>query len=381
MRTLYITNTYLQGRSGVVNASKAFVNAFAELSEAMTVVYPQQNGYEVEDVDGQNVELYPVDDHRNKVAKFCSLVVGKMHRYSKETVKLFDREKFDVAVFDTSIVSSRLIEKARRKGLKVITIHHNYEMEYIKGDTRTLLKYPLLFWTSKYEKQAVRSSNLNLTLTETDAKSLMAHYDKNGKFDVLGTFEFKKDIILSAVDTHERSSMVFVITGQLYSIQTEQSLIPWIERYYSLLKCQYPSAKVVIAGRNPSDTLIETCRDHGIEIIPSPKDIDAIVKVGDYYICPTELGSGLKLRIMDGLKQGLMVLAHERSARGYEEMIEKGVLFSYNDSKSFIDGIINIVERKVSRSDVQNAYLSYFSYEAGVARLRRILKKHVFLTE
>lgn len=378
MRTLYITNTYLFGRSGVVNASKAFINAFAELSESMTLVYPQQNRYEVEDIDGQNIKLYPVDDHRSKVTKFCSLLAGKMHRYSKETVKLFDSEKFDVVVFDTSNVSSRLIKRARSKGLKVITIHHNYEMEYIKGDTRTILKYPLLFWTLKYEKQAVRCSDLNLTLTPTDAKSLMTHYDKDGRFDVLGTFEYKRNI-LPAAETHEVGSMVFVITGQLYSIQTEQSLLPWMEKYYKLLKNQYASAKVVIAGRSPSDTLIKACVNHEIEIIPSPKDIDAIVKSGDYYICPTELGSGLKLRIMDGLQQGLMVLAHERSARGYEEMKEKGVLFSYHDTQSFIDGLTNMVERRALRTDVRKAYLSYFSYEAGVARLGRILKKHGIL--
>lgn len=378
MRILYITNTYLQGRSGVVNASKAFVNAFAELSESMTVVYPQYNNYEVEDINGQNIKLYPIEDHRSKVAKFCSLLAGKMHRYSKETVLLFDRERFDVVVFDTSNVSARLIKKARNNGLRVITIHHNYEMEYIKGDTRTILKYPLLFWTLKYERQAVRCSDLNLTLTSTDAKSLMTHYDKGGRFAVLGTFEYKKNI-LPVADIREEGSMVFVITGQLYSLQTEQSLLPWMEKYYTLLKRQYPDAKVVIAGRNPSETLINACRNHGIEIIPSPKDIDAIVKAGDFYICPTELGSGLKLRIMDGLQQGLMVLAHERSARGYEEMIEKGVLFSYHDSQSFVDGLTNMLERRVDRSDVQKTYLSYFSYEAGVARLGRILKKHGIL--
>lgn len=378
MRTLYITNTYLQGRSGVVNASKAFINAFAELSESMTLVFPQKPENYIPEINTNNVELIPIEDKRNKILKLCGFILGKMHRFSDETIQLFNKECYDIVVFDSSVTSSCLIKKARNRGLKVITIHHNYEIEYVKGDKNSILKIPLLFWTYIYEKQSVCYSNLNLTLTLNDAMSLKKHYDKDGRYEVLGTFEYKHSNN-QVTEAHSRNSMTFVITGQLYSIQTEQSLFPWIKKYYTLLNKQYPDAKVVVAGRNPSEKLIKVCRVNGIEIIPSPNDIDAIVRGGDYYVCPTELGSGLKLRIMDGLQQGLMVLTHERSARGYEKMMERHVLFSYNDSQSFIDALNRMVENKANRNTVYKAYLDYFSYEAGVERLEKILKKYELL--
>jgi hypothetical protein len=43
MRTLFITNTYLDGNSGGVYATKAYINAFAQLSETMTLVYAMKD--------------------------------------------------------------------------------------------------------------------------------------------------------------------------------------------------------------------------------------------------------------------------------------------------------------------------------------------------
>jgi hypothetical protein len=378
MRTLYITNTYLFGRSGVVNASKAFVNAFAALSDSMTLVYPQQNDYIVEDIMKQNVKLFPVYDNRSKIVKAISFLLGNLHRFSNETIDLFDKEKFDVVIFDSSPVSYHLIKKAKQRGLKTITIHHNNQIEYTKDDTRPLLKYPLLFWTRKFEKQSVCNSDLNVSLTQTDAQSLRSYYKNDAKFEVLGVFEYNKSCSMTQLSS-DHESMTFVITGQLYSLQTENSLLPWINKYYVLLKEQYPNAKVIVAGRSPSDKLISTCRENGIEIIPSPEDIDAIVSKANYYICPTELGSGLKLRIMDGLKFGLEVLAHERSARGYEYMMENEVLYKYNDQQSFIDSLKRMVSLHKKRSEVQKIYHNYFSYAAGEKRLETILKKYNFL--
>lgn len=378
MKTLYITNTYLAGRSGVVNASKAFVNAFAALSNVVTVVYPQDGNYQVEDVKGDNVEFIPIEDKRSKITKFIGILIGKTHRYSKETTALFDKTQYDVVVFDSSIVSFRLIKKAKNAGLKTITIHHNYQIEYTKDDERSILKFPLLFWTYRFEKEAVCYSDLNLTFTKSDEYSLREHYKKTAEIDVVSLFEHTKTDLIACKNAKNKR-MSFVITGQLYSLQTVNSLLPWLKNYFPLLKKTYPEAELIVAGRRPSQKLINACEENGVVIIPSPEDIDAIVRGSDYYICPTALGSGMKLRIMDGLKNGLCVLTHERSARGYEEMIRRGVVYEYHDTNSFLTSLKAMVNSKKDHRTIIETYYGWFSLESGINRLKAILNRHQIL--
>ena len=375
MKCLYITNTYLHGRSGVVNASKAFINAFAALSNSFTLVCPSNNENAIEDINANNICVVPVADKRSSIVKFVQLLFGKIHRFSDETKKLFDKSKYDLVVFDASPVTFHLIKVAKQAGLKTITIHHNYQMEYVKDDTDTILKYPLLFWTYISERQAVINSDINLTLTQSDADSLKIHYCRSAVFEVVGVFEHSpqiKDVVVNSINKRH-----FVITGQLSSLQTKNSLLPWINNYYPIIRSVFPDSKLTIAGRNPSDDLIKVCKSNGIEIIPSPDNIDSIVKDADYYICPTSLGSGLKLRIMDGMKYGLSVLSHEKSARGYEEMMKKGILYSYSDEDSFKRNLNSMVSNSISKQTVIDIYYSWFSFEAGKERLKTILDKYI----
>lgn len=99
--------------------------------------------------------------------------------------------------------------------------------------------------------------------------------------------------------------------------------------------------------------------------------MSAVLARGRYYICPTELGGGLKLRIMDGLKAGLPVLTHAVSARGYE-VFEGFCLFSYRDEDSFRHALDQLLSRPVDPISVQARYREVFSFDAGVERMRTI---------
>lgn len=375
MKTLFIENAYLEGHSGVTYAAKAFVNLFAKVSEEMVLVYPDKN-YKLDNMPS-NVSLLPVVDKRCKIVKFLEYIFGVTHRYGKETIRLFDPNRFDVVVFDASPVSFRLIKKVKRAGLKAITIHHNYQIEYAKDDTRLLLKYPTLFWTRIFEREAVQNSDLNLTLTNKDATSLADNYGHDNRFEVIGVCEFTDS--RNSISPNNNHTPTFIITGQLSSIQTEKPLIDWINNYYPTLKKCIEDSRLIIAGKNPSERLIALCKENGIIIIPSPKDMAPILNEGDFFICPTSMGSGLKLRVLDGLRCGLKVLCHERSARGFEELEKNGVVFSYDNLSSFREKLIAMINCDKGKEDVYSLYQKTFSQQAGQIRLTNILHKYGFI--
>ena len=103
----------------------------------------------------------------------------------------------------------------------------------------------------------------------------------------------------------------------------------------------------------------------------------------DVYICPTCVGGGLKLRIMDGLKAGLPVLTHAVSARGYDEFSNANIMFIYDTRDSFRKSL-NKLLMELNKGDlnnvlIKNLYNSVFSFESGVKRLKEILQQNNFL--
>jgi glycosyltransferase involved in cell wall biosynthesis len=380
MRTLFIEYSYLKGNSGGIYAARTHINLFAQLSEKLTLIYPYKSGMSPEGISVNNVELIPYEDNRSNISKFIHLCLGFVHRYYN-IEDFFDKEKFDLVVFDNSVVSSRLINKAKQRGLKTITIHHNYQIEYLLADCDKLTLAPELFWTKIYEGQAVKYSDLNITLTPQDIDLLKNHYDESAKFEVLGVYES------SFTHTHETNiavkplsnGHVYAITGGLSSKQTEDSLIRWINTYYPILKETDPLANVIIAGNKPSERLQKSANISGISLIPSPKDMSVILENADVYICPIDCGGGLKLRIMDGLKAGLPVISHSVSVRGYERMVEDQLIFSYNSKDEFRSNILKIVNYNFDKREIIEKYRNLYDFKVGVENLRQILKRNNFI--
>ncbi len=373
MKTLFIVYTYLGGHGGGVYAERTNANIFAALSEKMTILYPYKEGEDLKGINTEGLELIPVIDKRGKIRKFFDLVVGKVHRYKLDE-SFFDKNRFDVVVFDNSVVSSRLIKRFNKAGIKTITIHLNYQIQYLMGDGSRLTLLPNLFWTWIYEGQAVRNSDLNFTLTQQDVELLQKHYSKEAKMEVLGVFEYGPGETID-LPTRPRGHQ-YVMTGGLGSKQTEDSLLKWIQEYYPILKETDKEAQLTIAGSNPSVRLSQVVQKEGIKLVASPPDMKPILLNADYYLNPVDCGGGLKLRNLDGLKYGLPVLTHKVSLRGYEKMQKQGFVFSYENKEEFAFGVRQLMTIKDEKKDIRQKYLEQYKFENGVQYLKGILTKH-----
>ena len=369
MKTLFITHHYLGGNGGGVFASRAFINAFAELSDEMALLYPMKEGADPEHIN-PDVRSVPVWDERSKPQKVLDLLTGHSNRFEKVGQFIGD-EHFDMVVFDTSLVVHGIIDHFKKQGAQVVTIHHNYQYEYFRDNTSFPIRLPVLFWSRRFESEAVRKSDLSLTLTEADKQLLQHHYGTGHEyFAVTGAFEYERRTIPSFPEINECR---FLITGDLSARQTERSLLPWLEDYYPLLKDVFPEATLTLAGKSPSKALVQKAEGKGIDVISSPESMLPVLAEARYYICPTSLGGGLKLRVMDGLSAGLPVLCHQVSARGYEPFIESGLLLPYDNPSSFLVQLEKLKSLRVDKQQLIGRYKQLFSFESGKKRLAQFV--------
>lgn len=372
MKTLFITRDYLHGHGGGVYASRAYINAFAEISSYMDLVYPIKPNAEAQALSDKITHLYPVDFGIPKWRKGIRMICGKISPYDNLPERFFDRTKYDVVVFNNSCVSQGLIEKFKRANIRIITIHHNYEMEYLKDNLSPFPWFANFIATYFTEKKAFQQSDLNLTLTKDDITLLKKNYGGNAPTEVLGVFEYR-DQEYKRRELRNRTTPTFIITGDLSMPQTYNSLSEWVRTYYPTLKRVVPNARLLIAGKKPTLELRYLCEKNNIVLIPSPENMEEVLKQGDYYICPISKGGGLKLRILDGLKSGMPVVTHAVSARGYDTLVEGDIVFKYSSVEEFEKSILQILNLNVSKNEILEEYQRLFSFRSGISRLRNII--------
>lgn len=389
MKVLFITYHFLDENGGGSFASRAFVNAFSEIADSCTLIYPDRGKPIVGFIHNKCIPI-GIKEKRSSVRKTIDLVIGKINRFSHVVDSKMNAFNPDFVVFDNSLCCAGLIEKVKLMNKKTITIHHNYMPEYYCGTKPyTGLKSPLLnlifqFYIKKVERAAIQYSELNLTLTNQDIQLLYNHYNpsKTSKIVKLGCFEPEKTPILNV--NHElknnfaqNKKLCFIITGSLSSYQSEFSIVTFLEDFYSELLNKFPESKLIIAGKNPSMKMRSICHKFpSISLVANPMNMQEIISMGDIYICPTCLGGGLKLRVMDGLKAGLPVISHIVSSRGYEEFKNANCMFTYDNKFTFkecLDKVISIKNMQIRKDTIINTYESIFSFESGVTRLRNIL--------
>lgn len=389
MKVLIVTHHTLDANSGGSFASRAYINAIAEIADDCRLLYPD-NGSKIETYISEKVEKRGIKNRVSKIGKLIDIYRGRINRYHSVFFNEVEAFKPDWVVFDNSRSSAAYVRKLKQMGTKTITIHHNYEMQYYKGSKPPVLwRFPFLYYMKNAEKNAVLYSDINLTLTNEDIQLLKNNYIKEKefapRFECIGMFEYARNtsfVYAKNRESHFEKEFYFAISGSLADHQTEVSLIPFLKEYYPIILNKYPKAKLVIAGRNPSDLLQNICASHSsIELVANPVDMSSILSQADFYICPTNVGGGLKLRIMDGLKLGLPVLTHEVSARGYDVFKENGTLVAYSDLDSFEKKLDLLVLSKISKNEIVNRYDTYFSFEAGVERLRKIFNDFIIVCQ
>lgn len=381
MKALFITQHNPFGKKGGGSmASHAYLRAVSDCFNGnIDLICASVIRYEEDNLD-ENIHLeniiYAPD--RTKFEKILSVFNGHLNRYITFSIHYLKEHKgvYDYIFFDHNGIGGPLVSVAKKLGIKTVTIHHNLEQEYFSDNTFGLKKKLLLPHVIRWEKKAYKESDINLFLTRQDEIAFKQLYGTTvGKNYVIGSFEFKDYEEPYNLNYASNEKLTFIITGSLLNYQTIDGIKYFFSELYQLLPSD---CQIIISGREPTEEVISLCSEHAnVMLIPNPEIMDEIIMRADIYICPTRIGGGLKLRVMDGVRNGLPVLVHSRSARGFDSFLGQPCFKVFNDQQTFQIGLTSIINdiknNCYSRKDICSIYKEKFSYDAGRDRLSSIL--------
>lgn len=378
-RLLFITRHRLSENNGGANGSKGFIRCFAALFDNCSIIFPELE--DTASVIPSCYKLFPCHDGRYKIQKGLDCYRAILSPLARFALSHLKGHTYDVVVIDHSFIATKpLIRAIKESGAKLITIHHNVERDYLNDNRRQFslaFRIPYIYYAKKAERDSLRGSDVNLTVTERDAEVFRTWYEGLNVYP-WGNYEYKP--IPDKTFARQTSTRTFIITGSLCFIQSLQPILEFVARYWPIVIAHHPDARLLIAGRNPSPKLLQVCAQQpAVNIIPNPKNMEILVQSADYYICPINAGSGRKLRVMDGLRQGLPVLCHEVALSGYESMQESHCLFPYHDEVSFEKSMEQMMTTEHHPQSIYQSFKEHFSIEAGTARLSEILKQNAII--
>lgn len=374
MNILFITKDDPFKFGGGSFATRAYLKAFSDLCDGnITVVLPSECKIDSAIRVKQYIRVRP----RSFLNRIAFVFTGHLHRNIKTVKNLLKKSysEYDLCVFNNCKVSTGLIDVVRHYNIRTTTIHHNVEPEYVRDNTRNfIIRSILLYHVRRAEKKSYALSDYNLFLTNQDKDFFHDHYPKNNSInEVLGVFEFNSLPVVKPKIVNQRH-IVFAITGSLCTIQGVDGVKYFFKNLYQYLP---ENCEVVISGRTPTKEIMDICDCYpNVKLIPNPYDMSSIIEKADIYICPTRLGGGLKLRVMDGLRLGIPVITHSCSARGYDNFYDSPFFKTFetkNEFKIGIEQLICYIESQCfSRINVRELYAQLFSYDAGLNRLEAI---------
>lgn len=324
-----------------------------------------------------NVSFFPVKK-RNKLAKCMIPFTGILHRHNDVTKRLLEKNHYEYCIFDHNSIAGSLVDLCKNKGIKTIVLNHNFEYDYFRDNnsgTKCLLLLPQI---KRNEQKSYLECDYNIFLTEEDKEQFAEVYGKSNTISIVGGCFNDKNYVskeLIGAPLH-KDNVTIIISGTMGNVQNLDGINYFLDELYPLVP---QNTRVVFAGKNPPVALASRLNALSPRVVlkANPKDMNEIVSQCDIFLCPTRLGGGMKLRVMDGLRNGLPVLAHEVSARGYRAFEKEGILYRFANKMEFAYNLKRIIEElqlgRLSRECIIATADELFSFDAAVRKIKSSL--------
>ena len=324
-----------------------------------------------------NVCFIPVKQ-RSKLSKVLTPINGQLHRHYHQAIQLMKQNKYDYCIFDENGIAGSLVKEARKQGIKTIVINHNCQYEYSRDNMTSFLeKLLILPVVVRCERKSYKLCDYNIFLTEEDQIIFGNRYGKSNTKGVVGGCFYPKDLNLSSkkeIKPFRKEHLKMVISGTMGNVQNMDGINYFLDELLPLVP---EDIHIVLAGKNPPASLLERIKPMSprVIVIPNPKDMDSIVQDCDIFLCPARLGGGMKLRVMDGFRNGLPVLTHAVSARGYRQFEKEGMMAEFTTSTQYSselsEMILKITNGDISKQNIIDKSLDSFSFINVLNRMKK----------
>lgn len=250
--------------------------------------------------------------------------------YRQKLIELLKAEEFDVVQLETLYLASYIETVKEYSSAKVVMRSHNVEYEIwnrVVASTSFLTKRIYLQHLTKklrrFELERLGHYDALVTVTQRDLnKYTSLGYKGAGVSSPIGL-----DVNRYTPELNDINQPSLSFIGSLDWMPNLDGLDWFLKNVYPSIVVHYPSLVFNIAGRNTPDSIVDISSDNILIHGEVDSAIDFINK-HPIMIVPLLSGSGMRVKILEGMALGKVVISTSIGAEGIDAKHKESILLA-----------------------------------------------------
>ncbi|MCF6364668.1 MAG: glycosyltransferase family 4 protein [Bacteroidales bacterium] len=275
--------------------------------------------------------------------------------FKKELKKLLINNKYDFIQIEGLYMMPYIETIKKHSKAKIVFRAHNIEHEIweqtLKQEKSFLKKIYLQIIAKRMKKFELSFSNkydILIPITQRDAD----YFNKTG--NKKSTIVCPTGVNASKYKSKEKDFKEIEIfhIGSLDWTPNQEGLIWFLENVWTEISKKYKNLTFSIAGRNAPDWLEKTFKNYkNINYLGEIDNAVSFMKSHDVMIVPLLSGSGMRIKIIEGMASGNIILSTSKGAEGINGKNGTDFLIA-NTINEFKQTITEIYENKIDLKSI-----------------------------
>lgn len=276
---------------------------------------------------------------------FFSIKTPKIKRFfqkdfTKKLIELLEQTEFDIVQLETIYVASYIDIIRKHSKAKIVLRAHNVEHliwerleESTKNPFKQLFYNEIFKKTERFELEVINKVDAIVTITEYD----FDRFRMMGFTGLMMSLPFGLDVEKVYSSNDEKAEIPTFCTIGSIGKKTNQEGIRWfLNNVWNLIHIQYPFVKFYFAGRNiPSWFKKKYKKREDIVIVGEVSDAYEFMRSKSVLIVPVLLGSGIRVKIIEGMACARPVITTTIGAEGIECENKKNISIADSPAQFF----------------------------------------------
>lgn len=306
------------------------------------------------------IELVDVDLRVKPLAAFLNLFTGRSYHvkrfdtpgFRKALIRILKAEAFDIVQLETIFVCPYLPTIRKFSNAKVILRAHNIEhliWERLAEETRMPLKKwyirHLATTLKKYEHQVIRDVDGIAAITWKDAdyfNHVLTSADQPVPSVPVIDIPFGLDTRIYPPSLAENEESGLFTIGSMNWMPNEEGVRWFLDHVWPEVHRQFPSLNYYLAGRAMPEWMKQLNMTN-VEVLGEVDDAHAFMRKHSVMIVPLFSGSGIRIKIIEGMALGKAIISTSLGAEGISYVNGENILIA-NAPCEFFDMITLCIE-------------------------------------
>lgn len=287
-----------------------------------------------------------------------SYFVSRFHfkEYEAQLINKLKNNTFDIIQIEGVFMCTYISTIKQYSKAKIVLRSHNVEHQiwerHLANEKSGVKKTYLSLQNSRlksFEINAFNEVDAIVTITDEDKKSI-ASLCPNKPIHTCLTGINLKSYQQVAVPKHPNTLFHFASMDWMPNIEAVDWLLK--EVWNDVLK-QQPNAKLILAGRGMPERF-KKLASANISIIDDVKDSAEFYKTYDVMLVPLWSGSGLRIKLVEGLAYGKAIITTSIGAEGIPYTSGKDLIIA-DSGKDFSNAIIELLTNTSKKQNLQSS--------------------------